>query len=125
MTSSSTARGVQLQYCFLSEPQTGDPQQESMGRSPCVDAHHADASSLRMDMRTTRSDGMVDGGKGDLGFHYAADAPFLEKSIPACLVIDFDYAYWHTNADTLEQISPQSLKSVGEVILSWISDQGD
>jgi len=51
--------------------------------------------------------------------------PFLEKGIPACLVIDFDYAYWHTNQDTLEHVSPGSLEIVGDVILTWICEYGN
>lgn len=50
--------------------------------------------------------------------------PFLRAGIPAVDVIDFEYGngpednrYWHTAEDTLDKISLQSLKIVGDVIL--------
>lgn len=49
-------------------------------------------------------------------------APFLEAGIPACLLIDFDYAYWHTNEDTLGNVSEESLEIVGDVILTWLNE---
>lgn len=49
--------------------------------------------------------------------------PFLERGIPAVDVIDFDYPHWHTTADTLDKVSPESLNVVGETILSWVSQQ--
>lgn len=47
--------------------------------------------------------------------------PFVEKGISACLIIDFDYPYWHTREDTLDKVSSQSLQIVGEVLLGWIN----
>jgi len=51
-------------------------------------------------------------------------APFLEAGVAATLLIDFDYggaagqnAFWHTPADTLDKLSADSLRVVGEVIL--------
>ncbi len=29
--------------------------------------------------------------------------PFIKRGIPACLLIDFDYPYWHTQSDTWQQ----------------------
>ena len=49
--------------------------------------------------------------------------PFLEKQVPACLVIDFDYPYWHTTQDTADKVSPESLKVVGDTLLQWLQDQ--
>jgi glutaminyl-peptide cyclotransferase len=49
--------------------------------------------------------------------------PFLEAGIPAVDIIDFDYPYWHTSADTIDKVSAQSLKAVGETILGWIDAQ--
>jgi len=46
--------------------------------------------------------------------------PFLEMGIPACLLIDFDYPYWHTNGDTLDKVSGINISIVGEVLLNWI-----
>lgn len=50
--------------------------------------------------------------------------PFLRVGIPAVDVIDFEYgdgeednSYWHTAEDTLDKISAESLKIVGDVIL--------
>jgi len=46
--------------------------------------------------------------------------------IPSCNIIDFDYpkwpknAYWHTEADTLDKCSGESLAKVGWVILVWL-----
>jgi Zn-dependent M28 family amino/carboxypeptidase len=51
-------------------------------------------------------------------------APFLDAGIAATLLIDFDYgglpgqnAFWHTAEDTLDKLSADSLRVVGEVIL--------
>jgi Zn-dependent M28 family amino/carboxypeptidase len=51
-------------------------------------------------------------------------SPFIEAGVPGALLIDFDYggrpgenAFWHTPEDTLEKVSPQSLRIVGEVLL--------
>ncbi len=50
--------------------------------------------------------------------------PFLQAGIPAVDIIDFEYGegpfdnrYWHTKDDTLDKISPKSLKIVGDVVL--------
>jgi Zn-dependent M28 family amino/carboxypeptidase len=42
---------------------------------------------------------------------------FLEAGIPAVDVIDLDYPSWHTAEDTLDKVSPDSLKAVGDVLL--------
>ena len=51
-------------------------------------------------------------------------APFLDTGVAAALLIDLDYggppgrnAYWHTPEDTLDKLSPESLRVVGTVIL--------
>lgn len=49
--------------------------------------------------------------------------PFLEAGIPAVDIIDFDYPYWHTTEDTLENVSVESLQIVGETILAWLMDR--
>jgi len=46
--------------------------------------------------------------------------PFIDKGIPSVLLIDFDYPYWHTTQDTLDKISPESLKMVESTLLKWI-----
>jgi Zn-dependent M28 family amino/carboxypeptidase len=43
--------------------------------------------------------------------------PFLEAGVPAVDVIDLDYPWWHTAGDTLDKVSPESLKVVGDVLL--------
>lgn len=56
--------------------------------------------------------------------HFITDdhIPFLQAGIPAVDLIDFDYGddekdYWHTAEDTLDKLSPKSLKIVGDVLL--------
>ncbi|MBI4752113.1 MAG: M28 family peptidase [Acidobacteria bacterium] len=56
--------------------------------------------------------------------HYIDDdhLPFLQAGIPAIDLIDFEYGgpdnpYWHTEEDTLDKISPKSLKIVGDTVL--------
>ncbi|MES0361170.1 MAG: M28 family peptidase [Anaerolineales bacterium] len=51
--------------------------------------------------------------------------PFLEAGIPAVLIIDFDYPYWHTLEDTIDKVSPDSLKAVGDVLLLWLNSIND
>jgi Zn-dependent M28 family amino/carboxypeptidase len=46
--------------------------------------------------------------------------PFIQAGIRAVDVIDFDYPYWHTTNDTLDKISVDSLKVVGDTILKWL-----
>lgn len=50
--------------------------------------------------------------------------------IPTCDIIDFDYPnptqgniYWHTQQDTIENCSAESLGKVGSVVLEWIRVQ--
>lgn len=50
-------------------------------------------------------------------------SPFLAAGIPAVDIIDFDYPYWHTTADTLDKVSTQSLQIVGETLWAWIESQ--
>jgi Zn-dependent M28 family amino/carboxypeptidase len=47
--------------------------------------------------------------------------PFLDAGIPAVDIIDFDYPYWHTIEDTLDKTSPQSLKIIGDTLLTWLT----
>jgi Zn-dependent M28 family amino/carboxypeptidase len=47
--------------------------------------------------------------------------PFKERGVPAIDIIDFNYgpnnSYWHTRQDTLDKVSAESMKVVGDVIL--------
>jgi hypothetical protein len=40
--------------------------------------------------------------------------------IPTCDIIDFDYPYWHTEADLPDRCSAESLGKVGRVVLEWL-----
>jgi glutaminyl-peptide cyclotransferase len=42
--------------------------------------------------------------------------PFAQQGIPAVDIIDFDYPYWHTTADTSDKLSPDSLEHVGRTL---------
>jgi len=46
--------------------------------------------------------------------------PLLRAGIPAVLVIDADYEWWHTVADTPDKCSPESLAEVGSVLLRLV-----
>jgi Zn-dependent M28 family amino/carboxypeptidase len=46
--------------------------------------------------------------------------PFIRAGIKAVDIIDFDYPYCHNTQDTLDKVSPESLKIVGETILTWL-----
>jgi glutaminyl-peptide cyclotransferase len=48
--------------------------------------------------------------------------PFIQAGISATDIIDFDYPYWHTTQDTLDNISANSLRVVGETILTWLNE---
>jgi len=49
--------------------------------------------------------------------------PFLEAGIPAVDMIDFDYPYWHTTADTPDKVSAESLEAIGHTLQEWITRQ--
>ena len=46
--------------------------------------------------------------------------PFVRAGVPSLDVIDFDYAPWHKDSDTLDKIGPQSLEIVGNVMVETI-----
>jgi glutaminyl-peptide cyclotransferase len=46
----------------------------------------------------------------------------LSKGIKAIDIIDFDYPYWHTQEDTPEKCSQESLEMVGRVLVAAIYD---
>lgn len=50
--------------------------------------------------------------------------PFLHRGVPSVDLIDYAgfQPYWHTPADTLDKVSPQSLAIVGHVILQSVSE---
>jgi Zn-dependent M28 family amino/carboxypeptidase len=49
--------------------------------------------------------------------------PFLEVGIPAVDLIDFDYPYWHTLADTPDKVSAESLLAVGDTLETWLEQE--
>ncbi|PWH17425.1 MAG: hypothetical protein DDG60_02225 [Anaerolineae bacterium] len=51
--------------------------------------------------------------------------PFLAKGIRAVDIIDLDYPYWHTVADTPDKVSARSLEIVGKTVLAWILEYGE
>jgi glutaminyl-peptide cyclotransferase len=44
----------------------------------------------------------------------------IKVGIPAVDIIDLDYPFWHTNADTPDKCSPESLDAVGTLLLHLI-----
>ncbi|MEW5924903.1 MAG: M28 family peptidase [Candidatus Zixiibacteriota bacterium] len=45
---------------------------------------------------------------------------FMTIGLQSAVIIDFNYKYWHTTADTPDKCSPQSLQSVGNVVTSLL-----
>jgi Zn-dependent M28 family amino/carboxypeptidase len=43
--------------------------------------------------------------------------PFIKVGVPAAVLMDFDYPYWHTLQDTLDKCSPESLFAVFSVVV--------
>jgi len=48
--------------------------------------------------------------------------PFLAAGVPSVDIIDLDYPSWHTVTDTLDNVSAQSLKVVGDVVLAALPE---
>ena len=52
--------------------------------------------------------------------------PFRDAGVPVVDLIDFNYgpehSYWHTNLDTLDKISGESIKLVGDVVIRALPD---
>ncbi len=51
--------------------------------------------------------------------------PFIELGIKTSLLIDFDYPYWHTQEDTIDKISAESLEAVGQVLTNLLAARQD
>ncbi|MBM3328915.1 MAG: M28 family peptidase [Calditrichaeota bacterium] len=49
--------------------------------------------------------------------------PLIRAGIPAVDLIDFDYPYWHTLADTPDKCSPASLGQVGRLLVHYIYEE--
>ncbi len=48
--------------------------------------------------------------------------PLNKVGIPTIDLIDFDYAAWHTPADTMDKLSPESLRTIGSVTAYYLSE---
>jgi glutaminyl-peptide cyclotransferase len=48
--------------------------------------------------------------------------PFARLGIPAVDIIDFDYPYWHTTADTIDKVNAQSLERVGRTLETFLEN---
>jgi glutaminyl-peptide cyclotransferase len=46
--------------------------------------------------------------------------PFIEAGLPAIVLIDFDYPFWHTLEDTPDKCSAESLEAVGCVLVEYV-----
>jgi len=46
--------------------------------------------------------------------------PFVRAGVPAVDLIDIDYPHWHTDADTMDKLSAQSMEIVGTVVYEVI-----
>ena len=42
--------------------------------------------------------------------------------IPAILIIDLEYPYWHTQGDTLDKVSARSLDIVGDTLVESVRE---
>lgn len=59
--------------------------------------------------------------KNNVGYDIEDDhTPLAKAGIPSFLVIDFDYPYFHTTADTLDKCSAESLGTVARATLGYI-----
>jgi hypothetical protein len=90
--------------------------------------HNADRYLRKIALEAARRGGERD--KFGLASNNVLDdhVPFLEAGIPAIDLIDFEYGskpglndYWHTEQDTLEHISAQSLVAVGRVVVYMLN----
>jgi len=48
--------------------------------------------------------------------------PYLKAQIPAADLIDFDYPDWHRQSDTLDKVSGESLKKVGDAVYASLPE---
>ena len=48
--------------------------------------------------------------------------PFLQAGVPAVDIIDLDYPAWHTEHDTIDKVSAESLQVVGDVLLAGLPE---
>ena len=48
--------------------------------------------------------------------------PFLDAGVPAILLIDYEYKWWHTHGDTVDRCSAVSCEKIGRVVLRSIRE---
>jgi len=48
--------------------------------------------------------------------------PYLNAQVPAADLIDFDYPDWHKQSDTLDKVSGESLKKVGDTVYASLPE---
>jgi Zn-dependent M28 family amino/carboxypeptidase len=48
--------------------------------------------------------------------------PYLSAHVPASDLIDFDYPDWHKQSDTLDKVSGESLKKVGDAVYASLPE---
>jgi glutaminyl-peptide cyclotransferase len=48
--------------------------------------------------------------------------PFIQAGIRSVDIIDLEYPYWHTTADTADKVSADSLTAVGTTLLAWLEN---
>ncbi len=51
---------------------------------------------------------------------YDDHVPFLQQGVAAVDLIDFDYTYWHTTADTVDKCAAVSLAQVGALVVDLV-----
>jgi Zn-dependent M28 family amino/carboxypeptidase len=57
-------------------------------------------------------------------YHVIADhTPFLQTGLEAALLINMDDPNWHTQRDTLDKLSAQSLQRVGRLLQVWLEEE--
>lgn len=47
---------------------------------------------------------------------------FIQKGVPSVDLIDFDYPYWHTTADTCDKLNAASLERVGKLLVRVLEE---
>jgi glutaminyl-peptide cyclotransferase len=87
-----------------------------------VEAYSAAYSALLVDDIFTIAERLgVDAFKRTKGYPLIDDhLPFIRAGIPAIVLIDFDYPYWHTLDDTPDKCESESLGAVGSVLVEYI-----
>jgi len=50
-------------------------------------------------------------------------SPFLDRGIPAALIMDLDYPYWRTRLDTVDKVSADSLQRIGDVLQTMLEKE--